>query len=607
MSSDFSSPMRRVAIYGRVSTPHEAQISAMDNQKQWYEDEAARHDNWIVVARYYDEGITGTNAKKRPQFLKMLAAAHRKEFDLIITREVCRFARNTVDTLSITRDLKLLGIEVYFISDNIRTMDSDGELRLTIMASMAQEESRKTSERVRAGQQTSRERGVLYGSGNILGYRRVGKTYVIEPEEAETVRMIFDLYSQGNGYMKICNILTAQQRKSATGLTTWTCERIGRILGNATYKGYIVYNKSNCVDYLSKKRVTNSSNKFIYIKGDFPPIVSEELWDKCAAIRQKRSTTLLTPEGTLQKFGSKEPQSVWSKKLRCSCGSSFRRFMWRTNADGTKAYGFECYRQKRSASRLVLEHGLDPTTICTSKSIPEWHINLMCREVFRTVWQGKKDCILQVCKMIETCATKDASEQDAALARLNSQLQKLERRAAGLREMRSLGDISREEFLSDSAALQAERSSIEEQIAQVKEAADAQEVNSGINLSAIRKTLERWLDLSDTRVDDALIDEFVLQAVELDDNTFNFTLNLDARRDSHPNFTASQIALQSYREKNFPDAPSCIDCALTDHILNPRELLRFTVTREMAAAYCKEIGLKFFGKKWHDKTVIISI
>lgn len=160
MSSDFSLSIRKVAIYGRVSTPHEAQISAMENQKQWYEDEAARHNDWLVVARYYDEGITGTNAKKRPQFLKMLDAARRKEFDLIITREVCRFARNTVDTLSITRELKFLGIEVYFISDNIRTMDSDGELRLTIMASMAQEESRKTSERVRAGQQTSRERGV---------------------------------------------------------------------------------------------------------------------------------------------------------------------------------------------------------------------------------------------------------------------------------------------------------------------------------------------------------------------------------------------------------------------------------------------------------------
>ena len=607
MSSDFSSSMRRVAIYGRVSTPHEAQISAMDNQKQWYEDEAARHDNWIVVARYYDEGITGTNAKKRPQFLKMLAAAHRKEFDLIITREVCRFARNTVDTLSITRDLKLLGIEVYFISDNIRTMDSDGELRLTIMASMAQEESRKTSERVRAGQQTSRERGVLYGSGNILGYRRVGKTYVIEPDEAETVKMVFELYAQGNGYMKICNVLTAQHRKSSTGLTKWTCERIGRILGNSTYKGYIGYNKSTCVDFLSKKRVANTSDEFIYTKGDFTPIVSEELWDKCAAIRQKRSSVRLSPEGKLQKFGTKEPQSVWSKKLRCSCGSAFRRFLWRVNVDGTKAYGFECYRQKRGASRQVLKHGLDPSIICTSKSIPEWHINLMCREVFRTVWQGKKDCILHVCKMIEDCATKDASAQDNALAKLNSQLHKLDRRAAGLREMRSLGDISREEFLADSAEIQSERTSIEQQIAQLQNAAEAQDANSSINLSAIRKTLERWLDLSDTCVDDAVIDEFVLQAVEIDDNTFNFTLNLDARKDSQHNFTASQVALQSYREKNFPNAPSCIDCALTDHILNPKELLRFTITREMAAAYCKEIGLKFFGKKWHDKIVIISI
>ena len=155
--------------------------------------------------------------------------------------------------------------------------------------------------------------------------------------------------------------------------------------------------------------------------------------------------------------------------------------------------------------------------------------------------------------------------------------------------------------------IQSERTSIEQQIAQLQNAAEAQDANSSINLSAIRKTLERWLDLSDTCVDDAVIDEFVLQAVEIDDNTFNFTLNLDARKDSQHNFTASQVALQSYREKNFPNAPSCIDCALTDHILNPKELLRFTITREMAAAYCKEIGLKFFGKKWHDKIVIISI
>ena len=163
---------RRVVFYGRVSTEHEAQLSALENQMQWYEDIAERNPNWCVIKRYIDEGITGTQAKKRPAFLRMIQDAKQKKFDLIVTREVCRFARNTVDTLVVTRELKEYGIEVYFVEDNIWTMDGDGELRLTIMATLAQEESRKISERVRAGQKISRDKGVLYGSGNILGYDR---------------------------------------------------------------------------------------------------------------------------------------------------------------------------------------------------------------------------------------------------------------------------------------------------------------------------------------------------------------------------------------------------------------------------------------------------
>ena len=163
--------MRRVAIYGRVSTEHEAQLSAFENQQAWYEGVARQHEEWAIVDRYYDEGITGTAAKKRPAFMRMLADARQGKFDLIVTREVCRFARNTVDTLTVTRELSKLGIEVYFIQDNIWTMDGDGELRLTIMATLAQEESRKISERVRAGQKISREKGVLYGTGNILDVR----------------------------------------------------------------------------------------------------------------------------------------------------------------------------------------------------------------------------------------------------------------------------------------------------------------------------------------------------------------------------------------------------------------------------------------------------
>ena len=143
---------RLVVYYGRVSSEHEAQLSALENQMQWYDDQTKYHPNWKVVHKYIDEGITGTQAKKRPAFMQMLADAREHKFDLIVTREVCRFARNTVDTLVVTRELKNIGIEVYFVNDNIWTMDGDGELRLSLMATLAQEESRKTSERVRAGQ-----------------------------------------------------------------------------------------------------------------------------------------------------------------------------------------------------------------------------------------------------------------------------------------------------------------------------------------------------------------------------------------------------------------------------------------------------------------------
>lgn len=157
-----------VAIYGRVSTEHEEQMSAMENQCAWYESIAQNHSEWNIVERYYDKGITGTAMQKRPAFMKMLNDAKLRKFKLIITREVCRFARNTVDTLSVTRELKRVGVGVYFIQDGINTLDNDGELRLSIMATLAQDESRKISERVLAGQKISRQKGVLYGNGNIL-------------------------------------------------------------------------------------------------------------------------------------------------------------------------------------------------------------------------------------------------------------------------------------------------------------------------------------------------------------------------------------------------------------------------------------------------------
>ena len=168
---------RRVVFYGRVSTELEAQISALKNQMNWYLELAEHHPNWTVVGQYADEGISGTGMKTRPSFMKMLRDARKKKFDLIVTREVSRFARNTVDTLVTTRELKQYGVEVYFVNDDIWTMRGDGEVRLTIMASLAQDESRKMSERTKAGIQTSQKKGTYVAGPTPFGYKRDKKAH----------------------------------------------------------------------------------------------------------------------------------------------------------------------------------------------------------------------------------------------------------------------------------------------------------------------------------------------------------------------------------------------------------------------------------------------
>ena len=586
---DISLPnSRRVAIYGRVSTEHEAQLAAFENQRAWYEDLAARHPEWRIVERYFDQGITGTAAKKRPAFLAMLADAKKGKFDLIVTREVCRFARNTVDTLSITRELKQLGVEVYFANDNICTMDGDGELRLSIMATLAQEESRKISERVRAGQAISREKGVLYGSGNILGYDRVGGTYVINPEQAATVRKIFDLYAGGSGYKGICAELMRLGCRNSHGVVDWKVDRIGRILRNATYAGYIGFNKSHSDGYLTQRRINHRESDYMYMKGDFPPIVSEALWQRCAAIRKAKSSRYQSAKGEIQRIGRKTEPSVWSKKLRCGCGSAFRRYKWRENADGTRAYGFECYRRARGVPPAKLrEAGLESAISCDSHSIPEWHLALMAKKVFEAVWHDQKDAVLLACRMLKECVVADREDQGALMAALTGKLERLHRKDAGLREMRALGDITREKFLDDQARLQVELEETQRQLDILQsEGASAEPT---LDISAIQATLEHWVDLTGPTVADELIDRFIRRVDVLDNETYRWQLDLTGPVREAP-LDAPLAGILS----PVPEA-------------EPQEILRLQVTADDAAAYCVEAHLRFYRRKWKDKTVIVTI
>ena len=400
---------RTVAFYGRVSTEHEQQLSALSNQMDWYIKLAQNNPNWHVVARYIDEGITGTQMKKRPSFMQMLEHAKQGRFDLIVTRELSRFARNTVDALNATRELKQYGVEVYFVNDGIWTMDGDGEVRLTIMASIAQDESRKTSERVKAGQKISREKGVLYGNGNILGYDRIGKSYVINEEQAATVRRIYELYAAGMGEQGVADTLMAEGRKDGGGGCTWTASKVSRVLRKPTYKGYITYNRSHTENFLDHKRVNHAEKDYTLVKGDFEPIVSEELWNTCNELRTKRAACLMDSSGRKHAYGKSFPQNKWTKILYCDCGAPMRCEGIDKKANGILNMRFICSATKRISRKTEKRYGVP----CPNPYASEWKLELMAREVFRTVWKDHRTEVLKTVRAVNTYLGVNKTDTEA--------------------------------------------------------------------------------------------------------------------------------------------------------------------------------------------------
>ena len=564
---------RNVVYYGRVSTQHEAQLDALENQMQWYEDQSKYHPNWTVLNRYIDEGITGTSAKKRPSFMEMIEDAKKQKFDLIVTREVCRFARNTVDTLVLTRELKKYGVEVYFVEDNIWTMDGDGELRLSLMATLAQEESRKISERVRAGQKVSRENGVLYGNGNILGYDRVGSTYVINPEQAETVRMIFDLYSEGKGLMEVCKELTRLGRLNAVGEPKWYCPQISRILRNATYMGYIVYNKSITNNYLEKQRINNlDETSYIYKKGDFEPIITEEQWTYCKNIREQRSRTCKTKSGEQRKIGTSAPKLLWVKKLRCRCGSNYSRYKWRVLKDGTPIYGYSCNYRRSSMKKEFLENnGIVDIRTCDSINISEWKLYLMATLIFSQVWGTQKDSILRALEMLENVTRIKSLKPQTQNAEISFKIDKIEKRILNFGNMRADGELSKEQYIVLCAQAEKEKEELEQLLI------TAPEKKENLNLKLIKEKLNQFIDISTPQVSDELIDEFVECVTQVEDYYYRWKLNLTTSNNgsnkcnlmqptSEPilAFTIDYETAKIFREKNHLPLQQFRRCAWND-------------------------------------------
>lgn len=279
----------RVTDYARVSTDHKEQQKSLQNQVEHFEDWILSNPNWIYIGSYIDDGISGTTDIKRENFMKMIEDAHKGKFDLVITKEISRFSRNTLDSIKYTRELLSLGVAVLFVNDNINTALPDAELRLTIMASMAQDEIRRLSERVKFGMNRAIERGEILGNQKLYGYRKIEgtKNFAINETEDETVKKIFNLYGiEKKSLSKIAKILNEESEKSRI----WSATSVARLIENPKYKGFYCGRKTEVVDFMTKKVKYKAKEEWISYeyKERIPAIVDKDLWEKANARLQSR-------------------------------------------------------------------------------------------------------------------------------------------------------------------------------------------------------------------------------------------------------------------------------------------------------------------------------
>ncbi len=340
----------RVAAYCRVSTDKDDQTNSLISQRSYFADYINRHEDWVLNDVYYDEGISGTQTKKRAGFNAMIEEAMQGGIDLILTKEVCRFARNTVDTLSYTRKLKDKGIGVVFTIDNIDTRDADGELRLTIMASIAQEESRKTSERVKWGQKRCMERGVVFGR-DMLGYTVKNGVLTVNEEEAPIVRAIFHKFTnEGKGTHVIARELLEEGMRPMR-VKMWSNTIILRVLRNEKYVGDLCQKKTYTPNYLTHaKKYNRGKEEMVYLKDHHEPIIDRELWKRTQAELLKRSP-------------SEDAKSKHSNRYWCSgklyCGLCGKRYVSRTKKlkNGAVYKAWRCYAAANHGAKKMSSFG----------------------------------------------------------------------------------------------------------------------------------------------------------------------------------------------------------------------------------------------------------
>lgn len=410
----------RVAAYCRVSTDSEDQINSYNSQVQHYTDYINSKAEWTLVGIYADEAITGTQTKKREKFQKLINDCINGEIDLIITKSISRFARNTVDTLNYVRMLKEKSIAVFFEEENINTLTMDGELLLTILSSVAQQEVENISANVKKGLKMKMQRGELVGFQGCLGYdyNTETKTITINQEEAKIVRYIFERYNEGFGCFIIAQELEKMGCKTKRGNSNWAETTVMGILKNEKYKGDIRQGKTFTVDPISKRRLDNLGEEDqYYIHNHHEPIICEELFESVQQIINRRSKNKKTVGDKRDTFTRKYS---FSCMLECGfCHGHLTRRSWHSGTSYHKTI-WQCVTATKKGKKFCKE----------SKGIPEVMIEQAFLESYKLLCYNNKDIVEEMLQRIESAlcsgdSAKEINRIEKAIANVNNKKKKL--------------------------------------------------------------------------------------------------------------------------------------------------------------------------------------
>ena len=486
----------RVTFYARVSTDQDEQINSLENQVQYYTELIQSRPNWRFVPGYVDEGISGGSTKKRDNFNRMIRDAKAGVFDFIITKEISRFSRSTLDSIRYTQELLDYNVGVFFQNDNINTLDTDSEFRLVIMAGVAQDEIRKLSERLKFGFRQAIKNGHVLGNDKLYGYDKKDCVLTVNEEEAEIIRIIFDLYgNQRLGTRTISKRLMELGYTSREG-NTFNTLTIRHILENPKYKGWYCGNKSQSVDYRTKRNVLLDESEWVtYPDPSIPAIVSEELWNRANALYKRRREEMKSHSSGLS-FHNRYP---YSAKIYCEeHGTTFHRQVIQTKKGQQEVWQCKVYRSHGRAA-------------CPAPQIRSSDLDVILSDIFKELVRDKEKII----DSLVTVLTNIPKEVDYGKLRcqVENEMDDLERKKNRLLDLSIAGALTVEEFKERNDAFNAQIQECQGKLTAIRQEEENQS-SEELDIPAIRQALDEALRFTgeiDTALVATILDKVVVK------------------------------------------------------------------------------------------------